>query len=237
MSFKDLKITTYQDSVSALPDYPSDAGITAAQLKAVFDGRTDKEIKEKFNALIEELITKFGLVEVAIVDEVETHQNSADAHEALFNAIRAMITSGDIKKLDKEEFENYMIAVNDIIGSKADSIELDKKVDKIPGKGLSTNDFTEEWKQIIGNAFNEAIYAQQLIDEHMLARDNPHNVTAQQVGALTEDQTREIAYNIFVASEEYNTLLGDVRILQEQAGDVEAALDAILAIQNELIGG
>ena len=52
MSLENHKITTYQDNVKDLPDYPSDAGITAAQLKAVFDGRTDKEIKEKFNMLL-----------------------------------------------------------------------------------------------------------------------------------------------------------------------------------------
>ncbi len=55
MALDNLKITSYQDGVSALPDNPSDAGITAEQLKKVFDARSDNEIKEKHNALVEEV--------------------------------------------------------------------------------------------------------------------------------------------------------------------------------------
>ena len=66
MSLDNLKITTYEDNVASLPDYPSDAGITAKELKAVFDGRGDKEIKEKFNSLIDEVQKNFGEIEVEL---------------------------------------------------------------------------------------------------------------------------------------------------------------------------
>ncbi len=55
MALDSLKITSYEDGVSELPDNPSDAGITAAQLKAVFDARSNKEIKEQHNALVDEV--------------------------------------------------------------------------------------------------------------------------------------------------------------------------------------
>ncbi|MBR2181462.1 MAG: hypothetical protein IJ949_06185 [Oscillospiraceae bacterium] len=91
MSLDNHKITTYEDSVSSLPDYPSDAGYTAAMLKAIFDGRTDKEIKQKFNALIDELISILADLEQAdsaaersakehADNAVSGHNTDAEAH-------------------------------------------------------------------------------------------------------------------------------------------------------------
>ena len=53
MSLENLKIKEYASGISQLPDYPSDAGYTAAGLKALFDARSDNEIKEKHNALVD----------------------------------------------------------------------------------------------------------------------------------------------------------------------------------------
>ncbi len=55
MSLENLKIKEYASGISELPDYPSDAGYTAAELKALFDARSDNEIKEKHNALVDEV--------------------------------------------------------------------------------------------------------------------------------------------------------------------------------------
>ena len=74
MALDNLKITSYEDGVSELPDNPSDAGISAQALKAVFDARTDKEIKEKHNALVE---------------EVERHEQATD--EAIKQAKRDVL--------------------------------------------------------------------------------------------------------------------------------------------------
>ena len=52
----DNKITTYVDNIKNLSDTPSDDGLTAQELKGYFDGRTDKEVKEKLNSLIDALI-------------------------------------------------------------------------------------------------------------------------------------------------------------------------------------
>lgn len=52
-NIQDCKITTYADNVKTLSNYPSDDGITAEQLKALFDGRTDKEVKTKHNAIVD----------------------------------------------------------------------------------------------------------------------------------------------------------------------------------------
>ena len=302
MSLDQHKITTYEDSVTSLPDYPSDAGITAEQLKAIFDGRTDKEIKKKFNALIDELGERFEEISQSL-QEVEAyadgilsgHEEDAEAHQELFSTIHQRIAEiiGDILSIqasvaDAEsaldeiktemsdtdrllrEFVYQELAIHDI-DEYAHRAEFDAKVDKVEGKGLSTNDFTDEHIQSMTDTLYEAIYAQMVIDEHMGNKNNPHNVTAEQIGALTEEslndemgkyipelendieslrqskadkdavytkeETREVAYNTFVASSDFQGLLGDVRILQEQLGDIDSALDELLSCDESLTGG
>lgn len=51
------KITDYESNIKVLPDRPSTAGITPDQLKRLFDGRTDKEVKILFNQLIDDLLS------------------------------------------------------------------------------------------------------------------------------------------------------------------------------------
>ena len=51
---------------------------------------------------------------------------------------------------------------------------LSNKVDKVAGKGLSTNDFTNTFKQAY--------------DGHLASTSNPHNVTASQVGAYSKSE-------------------------------------------------
>ncbi len=57
MSLQDKKLTAFQKSIKQLSDTPSQDGITAAQLKELFDSRTDNEIKTQHNALIDYLAT------------------------------------------------------------------------------------------------------------------------------------------------------------------------------------
>lgn len=52
MSLSDKKITAYTTSISSLPDKIEN---NAAWLKAQFDGRTDKEVKDSINGIIDEL--------------------------------------------------------------------------------------------------------------------------------------------------------------------------------------
>lgn len=53
MSLTDKKINTYSNPVANLPDVPSAAGFTAAQLKAAFDANATGEIKSGINAIID----------------------------------------------------------------------------------------------------------------------------------------------------------------------------------------
>ena len=140
MSLENHKITVYQDNVKDLPDYPSDGGYTAQRLKEIFDGRTDKEIKEKFNALIDGLVAKFIEVdaEVEAGDEsakgyadgaVSAHNGAGEAHadirtsiEDLARRLNAIADSDDVTLDQLSEIVNYIKDNRSVI----DSIMQDK---------------------------------------------------------------------------------------------------------------
>jgi len=269
MDLTKCKITGYETGVRSLPDYPSDGGYTATELKAVFDARSDGEIMKQHNKLVDDLITKFGQVEVDIADEVEAHQQSEGAHQDLFSTIHERIAEiiGDNisihialdEKASSERMDTAETDINIIYG------QMNDKVDRVEGKGLSTYDFNDEWKQSIQNSFDEAIYAQTAIDNHIMNEENPHNVTAEQVGAYTKDETDNALQQLdqtismwatgqfalftdllnYYTKDETDNLFGeyipplenDINALDEKVGDIGAALDAIIAIQQSYIGG
>ena len=223
MSFKDLKITAYQDSVSALPDYPSDAGITAAQLKAVFDGRTDKEIKTKFNALIDELITKFGLVGVDIADAVENHNQDEAAHEKIIEPMRDQIS----------DILLALISMNISIDSKADGLETANQLGALD--------------LLLSGTTNE-------LQEHISAINNPHKVTAAQVGTYKADEIDELIaraggnvdmseyytkgeIDYFRIADEMNMERHVGVRIDESLGDISSALDELHEYAVSLAGG
>lgn len=53
MGLESYKISEYANPVSSLPDRPTEAGLTAAQLKAAFDANATGEIKSGINAIID----------------------------------------------------------------------------------------------------------------------------------------------------------------------------------------
>ena len=55
MSLQSYKINQYSKPVASLPDSPTQAGMTAAELKAAFDANANTEIKAAINALIDTL--------------------------------------------------------------------------------------------------------------------------------------------------------------------------------------
>lgn len=56
MAITSRKITTYADNIADLADRPNENGVSADQLKAIFDGRGDKEIKDSINGIVDDLV-------------------------------------------------------------------------------------------------------------------------------------------------------------------------------------
>lgn len=55
MALNNRKITVYANPVASLSDHPSQAGMTAAQLKAAFDANATGEIKASINGIVDDL--------------------------------------------------------------------------------------------------------------------------------------------------------------------------------------
>lgn len=57
MGLPTRKIVTYDKNIKDLSDTPNKDGLTAADLKAFFDGRTDKEVKDSINGIVDDLVS------------------------------------------------------------------------------------------------------------------------------------------------------------------------------------
>ena len=211
MSLENRKITTYEDNIKSLPDYPSDTGITAAQLKAMFDGRTDKEIKEKFNGLIDDLIALFAEIKNQFRTDIENHNESETAHEELFDEVEQFIISAVSDKVTEEEIETRLTPIEETLAEKADEEALLTKVDKVFGKGLSTNDFTNADKAVL----DEAKDATERVNAHLADFNNPHEVTPNQIGLGNVANTKDEDKIVAIARE------CDFALLAEQAFSAE----------------
>lgn len=92
MSLNECKIESYKTGVSSLPDYPSDAEYTAAELKAVFDARSDGEIREKHNALVDEITAR---TEETAQEIAEAEANAKAYADSAISAAISAISNGD----------------------------------------------------------------------------------------------------------------------------------------------
>ena len=100
-----------------------------------------------------------------------------------------------------------VMPLNDSVILRVSAFEdkLLSKVDKQAGMGLSTNDFSDQYKQKLDN-LDETMGAEieqisetidnlsDSFDEHTKDKANPHNVTAQQVGAYSKSETDNKLY-------------------------------------------
>lgn len=131
--------------------------------------------------------------------------------------------------------------------------EISNKVDKVDGKELSSNDFTDEYKFLIDDT----------ISNHLIDTENPHNVTKEQLGLDKVDNTPDSEKRVLYASDagyaelalraesavsaDYamsdgnsNNIVDTYATKAELStalGDISTTLDSIIALQNSYIGG
>lgn len=166
MNKEDLKILNYEVSVSSLPDYPSDAGYTAQQLKAVFDARSDNEIKEKHNALVD----AYAQTEDTASEHVRSKNNPHGVTAAQLGLSNVDNTSDEekpISRIVQQRFDE----VNEALGTNMDEImNVDSKVQDV--------------RMLLDNQSS-------ILKEHNESRSNPHGVTAAQIGLENVDNTSD----------------------------------------------
>ena len=142
----------------------------------------------------------WGTVRVATTDKTGVIKLSSDYDDVLDGVVLTpeAVRSGDdkvIKYVDKK--------FTDLIGNASESLDtiyelaeaaekheelltrvdaaIGQKVDKVEGKGLSTNDYTTEDKNIVNNA-----------SSHVSNNNNPHNVTKAQIGLENVTNDKQI---------------------------------------------
>lgn len=126
------KITEYLTGIKNLPNRPSDAGITPDELKALFDARTDNEVKQAFNALIDELmaLTAAAQLGAGTLSEDDVSDNNIQAKLMYLRAYADSHIAEMIEKLGKTMAEPAQAGM---IGSKKVS-EDDTAKDNVQAK-------------------------------------------------------------------------------------------------------
>lgn len=92
MSIEEQRIISYGKNIKDLADRPA---LTAAELKAMFDGRTDEEVKASINGIIDGLLKESAAGEIGAKDGGLT-----TTVQAFLNDLRSgKVSSDDIKKI------------------------------------------------------------------------------------------------------------------------------------------
>ncbi len=176
MSLDNYKITAYEDNVADLPDYPSDEGFTAKQLKAIFDGRGDKEIKEKHNALVD------AVSEIA--DGGKEHEENTQNPHGVTAEQAGAEPSGSIATHDENGTAHADIR---------ESIRLHKEETGNPHGVTAEQAGAEPSGSIVAHDGSVTAHAdiRESIRLHKEDTENPHGVTAAQIGLGNADNTAD----------------------------------------------
>lgn len=105
-------------------------------------------------------------------------------------------------------------SVEDIVDERV-ATEIDKKVDKVDGKGLSTNDFTNEYKEKLDGLENITFEETDPTVPAWAKAENKPTYTADEVGALSKDTP--------LFSGDYNDLENAPDISEDDSGDLVIA--------------
>lgn len=115
MSIAKNKIEQYSTGVEQLPDQPK---MTAAELKAIFDGRSNNEIKAAINGLVEALLDQTAAGEIGAVDPVTAAKTTVQAVlKALYEALDARAKAAEVYTKDETNK-----AVNDIVDARVQKL-------------------------------------------------------------------------------------------------------------------
>ena len=210
MNKENLKITSYESSISELPDYPSDKGYSARQLKELFDARSDGEIKEKHNALVDAFAEAEETASAHLEDKTNPHNvtkaqiglsnvdNTSDMDKPISTSARALF----------DELSDRLEGVDEL-RKHCDENDNPHSVTK-EQLGLSNVDNTSDAEKPISNSakalFDELLERIEGVDEfrkHCDENDNPHSVTKEQLGLSNVDNTSDASKPMSDATRRY----------------------------------
>ena len=113
---------------------------------------------------------------------------------------------------------------------------VNNKVDKVVGKGLSTNDFTNSLKADLQDAFSWVFDNGGAVSDHITRTDNPHSVTKTQIGLGNVDNTSDVNKPVSTAQAAADAAIATQLIDGATDNTLKKLQDKITAI-NAIIGG
>ncbi len=202
-----------------------------------------------------------------IDQQISGHNLDNESHPILLERLQELLSALDgfvLKEAGKGLSENdYTDEEKDRLASVLSSInqlssalsalqnEVSDSVKQVPGKGLSENDFTALDKQNLQNAYRIAENAYTLLSAH--ANNKALHVPDSGVVSMQEYSADRSVLgshigNIDSAISSLETAINglqahlvntDVRLIEVEnnMGDIDSALDSIIAMQEELTGG
>ena len=194
-------------NVSSLPDRPSEAGMTAAELKAAFDRSGEEVIAGHFNDLIDTLSGNNGASGIGTGDgrtvekRLETCVESQRISQLFGTADGVLILEENGKQCSvghRIQKEEQSLAPNrKVLAFLGATVEDDADHDRT----LIRSDAVMSVNQKSGSHIilsNEDIGAVSHTDfsAHAGNKKNPHNVTAQQIGAVSKQELESVGFDL-----------------------------------------
>lgn len=163
-----------------------------------------------------------------------------DDWKDLQNATEGIAGSGD--DVSAEPINMIAHAVID------NEINLAGKVDKVDGKGLSTEDYTTAEKEKLSglanyddtelvNLINDKIDKSAITTAVQYESTDEQIPTAKAAWQAVDNAVSFLDRKITDTETSVDTLTNRISSIEVSIGDIDTALDSIIAIQNELIGG
>lgn len=109
LSLSDRKITSYSKNIVDLADKPN---LTAQELKAYFDGRTDEEIKTAINGIIDDLTGSNGAYNLGISPYADITSSNLESFIKEVADKRVIFKSANIKYVRVNETLNIEVSNN-----------------------------------------------------------------------------------------------------------------------------
>lgn len=250
MALKDYLIEGYEDSVSALSDFPSDDGVSAERLKAIFDGRTDKEVKESINGIIVEAQAELDNK----VDKEEGKALSSEDYTPGEKAKLAGIEAGaqvntvtSVNAMEGDVYIDKHLIGLDRVDNTSDlekpisydtKNELNKKAPK--ANPVFDGKLTIDGVEMYVNEYGDFTIDKPTIEANGATTFALYNGNAEVNGnTVYHDGNLKVLtkHLIYPLTENEKLLFMQNTGLDEILGDIDTALDGIIAMQNELIGG
>ncbi len=190
MSLEEKKITSYRDNIKSLSDYPSDDGIGPEELKAMFDGRGDKELKSAINGIITELIAQTGAAQIGSAEGNVQRELDLKADKENAEVIGSLEVSTDngegmVKILPAEYGDKAEIKISDATGICASlAMDFDGKLTVSYG-----SEYIEE-KEAEGEVYTTLTHPKLDLTEAELTNDEMR-VVRKNIGLSNVDNTAD----------------------------------------------